>query len=190
MSEFLRCLIGMFAVVAPVGALAAVLANRKAFDPKPDTLLWVASPAAAFAVLTTFALLSDPLLDALDISPESFQFAAGAGMFPIALRLMLTGDSTSVPERVPRSAWLIPLGVPALAGPSSIIAAVSYAARFGEGNAILAVALVLGATSALLAAQEFFQRIPIVVLQTAGRLSGGLLLVIAVELAVDGVRSV
>jgi multiple antibiotic resistance protein len=148
------------------------------------------APAAAFAVLAVFAGVSGPLLDWLDVSPESFQFAAGAAMFPLALRLILLGDSASLPERLPTYAWAVPLAVPMLAGPSSIIAAVSYAARFGEGEAILASAVVLTVTAAMFAALHWFERLPLVVVQAAARLSGGLLVLIAVELAVDGVRSV
>lgn len=191
MSEFIRCLVGMFAVIAPLGAVAAVLADRVRAGALPhDSRLMLGGPAAALAVLAAFAALSDPLLDWLDVSPESFQFAAGAAMFPLALRLILQGDSASLPERPPSYAWLVPLAVPMLAGPSSIIAGVSYAARFGESEAIAASAIVLALTAGMLAAMEWFEKMPLVLVQTAARLSGALLVVIAVELAVDGVRSV
>jgi multiple antibiotic resistance protein len=186
MSDLIRCVAGMFAVISPLGALATVMAGRATTDRR----LLVAAPAAAFVVLAAFALLSEPLLDWLDVSPESFQFAAGAAMFPLALRLILMGDSMSAPENAPSYSWLVPFAVPMLAGPSSIIAAISYAARFGEGEAILASAVVLAFTAVLFMTLERFEKVPLIVLQTAARLSGGLLVLIAVELAVDGVRSV
>ena len=197
MSDFIRCLVGMFAVIAPFGALATVMVGRVRAGALPHVNTemlqrWmVGSPAAAFVVLAVSALLNEPLLDWLDISPESFQFAAGAAMAPLAARLMLAGDSMPPPDRpVPSYAWLVPFAVPMLAGPSSIIAAMSYAARFGEGEAILASAIVLGVTAALFGLSDRFEKAPLVVVQTVARLSGGLLVLIAVELAVDGVRSV
>jgi multiple antibiotic resistance protein len=196
MSDFIRCLIGMFAVIAPFGALATVMAGRvRAGPPRriPHEGQWLrtASPAAAFVVLAVFGLLNEPLLDWLDISPESFQFAAGATMAPLAVRLILAGDSMPAPDRpLPSYAWFAPFAVPMLAGPSSIIAAISYAARFGEGEAILASAIVCAVTAGLFALSDRFEKVPLVVVQTAARLSGGLLVLIAVELAVDGVRSV
>jgi len=194
MSDFLRCLVGLFAAVAPLGALAVALAERARGSEArlPDPLrLAVLSPAAALVALTGAALLSDPLLDVLNVSGENFQFAAGAAMVPLAMRLILMGDSMAAPEgRLPRYDWLVPYGVPLLAGPVSLIAAVSYAARFGEAEAIGASAVVLALVGALFAAVPRLDRVPLVVVQTLGRLSGGVMLVIAVELVVDGVHSV
>lgn len=192
MSEFVRCLVGMFAVIAPLGAMASLIGDRVRAGALPHGELRVVlgAPAVAFTVLAASAAISGPVLDWLDVSPESFQFAAGAAMFPLALRLILLGDSASLPERTPAYAWAVPLAVPVLAGPSSIIASISYAARFGEGEAILASAIVLAATAAMFAALHWLDRLPLLVVQAAARLSGGLLVLIAVELAVDGVQSV
>lgn len=196
MSDFFRCLVGMFAVVAPLGALSSLLTWGRApaltGEAGASPLRWtIGTPAAAFVVLAVSALLNEPLLDWLNISPESFQFAAGAAMAPLAVRLILAGDSMPPPRHpLPSYTWLVPFAAPMLAGPSSIIAAVSYAARFGEGEVILASAIVLGVTAALFALPDRIEKAPLVVVQTAARLSGGLLVLIAVELAVDGVRSV
>jgi small neutral amino acid transporter SnatA (MarC family) len=195
MSDFIRCLVGMFAVVAPFGALATVMAGRvraSALTHVEQPARWmIGTPAAAFVVLALFALLNEPLLDWLKISPESFQFAAGAAMAPLAVRLILAGDSMPAPDRpLPSYAWFAPSAVPMLAGPSSIIAVISYAARFGESEAIMASAMACALTGALFALSERLEKVPMVVVETAARLSGGLLVLIAVELAVDGVRSV
>lgn len=191
MSDFVRCLVGMFAVVAPFGALSTAVAARVSAGAHLHARRLALAPGAAFVVLAVAALLNEPLLDWLKISPESFQFAGGAAMAPLAVRLVLAGDSMPAPERpLPAYAWLVPFGVPLLAGPSSIIAAVSYAARFNVGDAIVASALVAGFTAGLFALAPRFERVPPVVLQTIARLSGGLLGLIAIELVIDGVHSV
>jgi multiple antibiotic resistance protein len=183
----------MFAVIAPLGALPTMLAWSKGAlgqDRGPDPRIAVLSPAAALALLAAASLVDNPLLDWLDISPESFQGAAGAAMGILAARLILAGDSMPAPERTPAYAWLVPFAVPMLAGPSSIIAAISYAARFGEVEAIAASAIVLAFTGALFALLPRLDRLPLIVAQAAARLSGGLLLVVAIELVIDGVHSV
>jgi multiple antibiotic resistance protein len=187
MSDFLRCLVGMFAAVAPFGALATLNVGK---GPSPDRRWAVLSPLAAFVALAGAALVNDPLLDWLSISPESFQLAAGAAMAPLAARLMLAGDSMPAPRSLPSYAWLAPLAVPLLAGPSSVIAAISYAARFNTGEAVLASAIVCALTAALFAAAPRLERVPQVLVQTLARLSGGLLVLIAVEMVLDGVHSV
>jgi small neutral amino acid transporter SnatA (MarC family) len=182
----------MFAVIAPLGAAACMFRSDTATRDEVwgRQWLWILSSTAALAALSFAAALNDPLLDWLEVSPESFQLAAAAAMFPLAIRLLVAGDSMAMPAQLPGYAWLVPLGVPMLASPTSIIAAISYAARFGEMRAILASAVVLAATGALFTWLDRPERARTVLLQTLARLSGGLLILVAFELAIDGVHSV
>ena len=132
-------------------------------------------------------LAAGPFLEWLDVSPENFQLAAGLIMLPQALQLLVRGRTLADEG----SAGLLPLAVTLLAGPASIAAAMSYGARFGEGTAAEASALVLIATAGLLMAGERFERwVGRVGMGVLGRFNGALLVVIAIEMIVDGVRSV
>jgi multiple antibiotic resistance protein len=206
-TDFLKAALGLFAAVAPFGALPMFLAFARANwgagsqpdrdnDPSAGDALRLAllATSVAMALLVAAALLAGPFLDFLDVSPESFQFGAGVVMMPLAFRLLLVGDSAPPPD-APRSgvlpSWLVPVAVPLLASPPAIIAAVSYSARFGEGTAVVAAAATLAASLAILACGPWLVRvIGAFGVGALGRLSGGLLAVIAVELAIDGVRSV
>ena len=101
------------------------------------------------------ALVADPFLDLLDVSPEPFRFAAGAVMAPLGVRLLLTGDSMPVPrpeDQVGRLWWLLPVAFPLLANPPAIVGAMSYSTRFGEGDAIGGAAIALALSAVVLAA--------------------------------------
>jgi small neutral amino acid transporter SnatA (MarC family) len=88
-------------------------------------------------------------------------------------------------------AWVFPLAVPLIAGPAAVVASMSYAARFGAGDTIIASAAVTALTAALyLAAPHIASVLRRAGLDALARLSGGLLAIIAVELAISGVRSV
>jgi small neutral amino acid transporter SnatA (MarC family) len=193
MIDYLVCLSGMSAAVAPFGALAAVIAYRQSRtdQPEPDVLLQQQltyfAPAAALAVLILAALISSPLLDAFDISGSSFEFAAAATMVPLAIRLLVAGDSMAVPRwNLPAYAWLVPFSVPLLAGPVSIIAAVSYADRIGLIETIVMSAVALAVTAGLFATLPWWERQRLLVVQMLGRVSGALLAGMAVEMALDG----
>jgi small neutral amino acid transporter SnatA (MarC family) len=135
--------------------------------------------------------LSDPLLDALHISGPSFEFAGAAAMVPLAIRLLVFGDSMAPPAwKLPDYAWLVPFALPLLAGPVSLIAAISYADRFGATDATVAVAIALSFTTTLLATLPIWQRTPPLVAQMLGRLSGVLLLAMAAEMVLDGFHRV
>lgn len=196
MSDFAICLAGVFATVAPFGALSAVLRyQRDARKQSPDVLrtwrLPLLAPAAAFAALAVAALVSDPLLDVLQISGPSFEFAAAAAMVPLTIRLLVFGDSLAPPVwKLPDYAWLVPFALPLLAGPVSLIGAISYANRFGVVEAMVAVAIALSLTAALFATLPFWQKARPFVVQMLGRLSGGLLVAMAAEMVLDGLHSV
>ena len=197
MSDFAICLAGILAPVAPFGALSAVLRYKRDVgrQQSPGVLqlgpLVLFSPVAAFALLTVAALVSDPLLDALRISGPSFEFAAAAAMVPLAIRLLVFGDSMAAPAwKLPDYAWLVPLAAPLLAGPVSLIAAISYADRFGGAEAIVTAAIALSLTAALFATLPLWQRTRPLVVQMLGRLSGVLLVATAAEMALDGLYRV
>jgi multiple antibiotic resistance protein len=190
---FLHDLLGIFAAVAPFGALPVFLAYRERSDPKDQHLL-SAAPAVAFTVLAVAAFISDPFLDLIDVTGENFQLAAGVLMLPLAARLVLSGSSMPAPrvsDHVQSRPWILPLGFPMLAGPSAIAASISYAARFGELETILASALVCAATAALIwRASLFAAQLRPTGVMIAGHLSGLLLLATAFETAIDGIRSI
>jgi small neutral amino acid transporter SnatA (MarC family) len=196
-SDFIICLAGLFASVAPFGALGTVLRYKRdiARQQSPDALqlgrLTLFSPVAAFVLIAIAALVSDPLLDALRISGPSFEFAAAAAMLPLAIRLLVFGDSMTPPAwKLPDLAWLMPFALPLLAGPVSLIAAISYADRFGVAEAIVAAAIPLSLTGTLFATLPRWQRARPLVVQMLGRLSGVLLVAMAAEMVLDGLYSV
>ena len=187
----------MFAAISPFGALVSVITYRRerAQQSEADVLqphqLTYFAPVAAFAALVLAALIGSPLLNGLDISGASFQFAAAAIMIPPAIRLLVAGDSMAAPRgRLRAYAWLVPFSFPLLAGPVSIVAAISYADRFGVVEAIVSSAIALAAAAALFSTQPWWERQPSITLRTLARLSGVLLVGMAVEMALDGLHRI
>jgi len=194
MTEILRAAIGIFATLAPFGLIPAFLAASRDGREGDDALANRTLPLAvitALAVLFVAVLLADPFLGFLDVSGENFQAGAAVIMAPLAVRLLWSGRSLGLSEVATSRPWLLPLAIPGLAGPASLAAVVAYSGRYGEADAAAAVAIAIVAAGALLYAGGFLERalgeLPISIL---GRLSGALIVAIAVELAVDGIRSV
>lgn len=195
MNEFSLAALGLFAAVAPAGALPAFALRARNADAVQRTGLAALIGLIAFALLAGTAALGDPFLDWLDISPENFQLAAAIVMLPLALRLLWSGESMTLPrEEVgdpPWRVWLTPLTVPLVAGPASLVAALSYGTRFGIEPTLGAAAFVLALTAlAFAAAPQLRRSLGALGISALGRLSGVLLVVVAIELLVDGVQSV
>lgn len=185
MSEFARAALGLLAAVAPFGALPVFLDART--EGADQWRIIAGMCVVAFLLMGVAVLVAEPFLECLDISPENFQLAAGLIMLPQALQLLVRGRTLGNEG----SPGLLPLAVPLLAGPASIAAAMSYGARFGEETAAGASALVLFATAGLLLVGEWVERTAErAAIGQLGRLNGALLVVVAIEMIVDGVRSV
>ncbi|HEY5625984.1 MAG TPA: MarC family protein [Dehalococcoidia bacterium] len=194
MTEILRAAVGVLATLAPFGLLPAFLAassERSEGDDASAVRTLLLAGITALAALLVAVLLADPFLGFLDISGENFQGAAAVIMAPLAIRLLWSGRSLGLSEVATRRPWLLPLAIPGLAGPAALGAVVAYSGRYGEADAAAAVVIAVLAAGALLYAGGLLQRaIGELAIGVLGRLSGALVVAIAVELAVDGVRSV
>ncbi len=194
MTEVLRAAVGVFATLAPFGLIPAFLAASRdgsEGDGARDGRTLPLAGITALVVLLVAVLLTDPFLGLLDVSGENFQAGAAVIMAPLAVRLLWSGRSLGLSEVATNRPWLLPLAIPGLAGPASLGAVVAYSGRYGEADAAAAVAIAIVAASALLYAGGFLRRaLGERAIGVLGRLSGALIVAIAVELTVDGVRSV
>lgn len=195
MNEFARAAFALTLAVAPLGALPIFSAYLRDVSSETRTRGAIAVGVSSLALLAATVAIGDPFLDWIEVSPENFQVAAGIIIMPLALRLLITGDSMITPEEtagpMPRRAWLIPLVFPLIVGPASLAAAVSYGTRYGQGETIGAAAF---ASALMLLAGAFAPWLTATVgkllVNALGRLNGALLMVVAVELIVDGVQTV
>ena len=193
MSDFWHAALGLFAAVAPFGSSSAFEVLTRELPGVRRGLVAVGGGAVALAFLAASALLSDPFFDLLAVSGENFQLAAGLIMLPPAFQLLLRGEPLRVEEqhRVWWLAGLAPLAIPLLVGPASVAAAIAYGWRYGSAETVGASALVLVVSAIVVLAAPCLGRRPGLLSHiTLGRFSGALLVVVAVELMIDGVRSV
>lgn len=182
MIDFLQTFLFLLAAVNPAAAAAA---------PPPGARLARGSVLAggtlACLLLVMAALFAGPILDGLDVEPETFRVGAGV--------VLLMGGALAVwnggaPHRGPwegSGVALFPLALPVLATPAALAAAVSFGADRGEaetaGAAVLAV--VVAATAAGLGLGRYQPAADAV-----ARVTGALLVIIAAGLIVDGVRAI
>lgn len=176
--------------LAAVNPAAAAMAAAR--GPRPPAMAAIAAFALAAALLLAAAAIADPLLDFLDIAPETFRIAAGIVMATQGVLAVWSGRTPAeLPAESSGPAWaagLFPLGFPLLANPASVIAAVNYGADDGVAKAWLAalVPLALGAAALAIGAGHRWRPAT----DGAARILGALLVVVAVGLIVAGVRDI
>ena len=183
MTDFLQLLVFLVAAVNPAAAAGAAEPAGRAFS----TRILGVGAVVAVVLVGGAALLADPILDGLGVEPETFRVGAGV--------VLLIGGALAVwngatPHRGPwegdRVAFF-PLGLPVLATPAALAAAVSYGADEGAGETLTAAAIALAVAIGLLAARAGrFEAAT----DGVARVTGGVLIMVAAGLIVSGVRAI
>ena len=147
--------------------------------------------AIAAVVAGVAALLSGPALDALDVTPATFQVAAAVVLGVAGVRWLVVGpwqlpDDVAVDLAV--GGWrrvVIPLVVPVLVTPQVVVVSASLGADHGAGT------VVVGAVTAMAAAWAAAVVRPRPLLwPISSRFVGLGAVVLALALASDGIRTV
>jgi multiple antibiotic resistance protein len=187
-----QALVSFFAILDPPGNLLVfhLFTQRMSWGQK--LLAAAIATTAAFVLLLIFAIGGEQVLDALGISPDSFQVAAGLLLIPPAYRLVMEGQPAHAEEGEtpsPLDIALVPLATPLIAGPGALAATTSFSDSIGRETTIAAFTIVLVMMFATFAlADRFFSLLGQPVLKMLARIVGIILFAIAVDFVLDGLR--
>ena len=177
----------------PLGNIPLFVAVLRDVEPRRRVRVIVRECAIAFAVLLVFVFFGRAILDLLGLSDIALNIAGGVILFLIALRLIFKhpegvfgGDAES------GEPFIVPLAIPAIAGPTAIATVVLLVSRaperlfdwIGALGIAAVVTLVL-----LLFADRIASLLGAKALAALDRLMGLLLTAIAIEMLLNGIRS-
>ena len=191
MAEFLSATILLILVIDPFGnvplvaaALAAVPAERRARVVLRECLI-------AYVVLLAFLFGGHAFLALMRISETSLSIAGGVILFLIALRMIFAhpeGVFGDVPGAEP---FIVPLAIPAIAGPSALATVMLMASREPNLRAAWAGALtgaMIATTATLVGAERLQRLVGERAMRAVERLMGLVLTAVAVEMLSSGIR--
>ena len=151
---------------------------------KPVPLL--AGAAAVFAAGLALAAASDPILEALDITPETWRIAAGTVVALVAIRVLVVPGRPAEPELAGPWAAIVPVAFPLLLTPELVALISVYGATESFGTTVAA----LGVALAVSVAVGFLRRSrPRFWIATTRFLASGAI-VAGFALIVEGIRDV
>ena len=179
-------------VMDPVGNIPPFLALLKDFDGPRRRRIILRELLIALGVLLLFLFFGQAILDFLALQQESVAIAGGIVLLIIGMRMIFPsreGLMGATPEGEP---FIVPLAIPMIAGPSSM-ATLILMVRSDPGHMEnwLAALLIAWAGTAvvLLLAPLLYRLLRERGLQALERLMGMLLIVIAVQMLLTGIRS-
>lgn len=145
----------------------------------------------AFGLLLAFMFMGDAFLRLMNLSDLSLQIAGGVVLFLIALRMIFPPP---VPEQVAevREPLIVPLAVPALAGPSALATVMLLVSQAPERRLewVAALTVTMAVCAVVLVLAERIQRIVGErVVSAFERLMGLILVAISVEMLLRGLKA-
>ena len=183
----------LFLVMDPLGNIPVVLSLLKDVDEQRRRPIIIRELLIALGVLLFFLFFGQKLLNFLELQQESVSISGGIILFIIALRMIFPTRSGVMGETPDGEPFIVPLAIPLIAGPSALATLILMVRSNPERMLDWGLAL-LGAwalTAVIMISAPFFYRI----LRRRGlaaveRLMGMLLIMISVQMLINGIRQI
>ena len=184
----------LFLVIDPIGNIPFFLSILKNVEPLQRKKIIIRESLIALGVLILFLFLGPNILLILQISEPSLSIAGGIILFLIALRMIFSGteklfQDVSLPLGEP---LIVPLAIPAIAGPSAMATVLLLMARDPSRwldwlIAIITAGLLSGVI--LFFSSYLIQIVGVRVLIAMERLMGMILTTVAVEMFISAIQN-
>jgi multiple antibiotic resistance protein len=189
---FGEAFVTLFVIMDPLGTIPVFLALTGGRTRKARGRAAGQAVLVSLAVICSFAVFGQQILDYLGIGIPALQGAGGLLLLLVALDL-LTGRAEDPQQVQDVNVALVPLGTPLLAGPGAIVATIVFVRRSDGAADYLALGLAILAVHVALYLSLRFSGGIIRVIRDSGivlvsRIAGLLLSAIAVQLVADSVR--
>ncbi|MEM6782688.1 MAG: MarC family protein [Bacteroidota bacterium] len=180
-------------IMDPLGNIPLFLSLLRDVDEKRRRWVLARELLIALGVLFAFLLGGQAILDVLHLQQESVTIAGGLVLLVIGLRMVFPTPDGVMGPQPDGEPFIVPLAIPLIAGPS-VLATLILMVNADPGRTgtwALALLMAWGATAAFLMAAPLLYRLlrerGLVALE---RLMGMLLLMIAVQMLVNGMKTV
>lgn len=188
----MSAVVTLFLVMDPLGNVPVFLSVLKTVAPARRRTVLLRELAFAYLVLLAFLFAGGSLLRFLGLQPEAVSIAGGIVLFLIALRMIFPGEGSLSGEPLDGEPFVVPLAIPLIAGPSAL-ATLLLLGRTTASPHLLAIAVTIAwlVTGAILLSSTFLYRMlgqrGLIAME---RLMGMLLVMLAVQMLINGVRAV
>jgi multiple antibiotic resistance protein len=191
--DLLSVVVTLFLIMDPLGNIPVFLSVLKEVPPERRRAVLIREILLAYIVLLVFLFSGDYLLGLLHLQKEAVSISGGIVLFLIALRMIFPAEGGMLGDTPEGEPFIVPLAIPLIAGPSTLAALLLL--QGGDSRNLLkllaAMTIAWALSGIILLASPFFFRI----LRQRGliameRLMGMLLVMIAVQMLMDGLSVV
>lgn len=177
-------------IMDPLGNLPIFMSVLKRIEEKRRRIILVRELLIALVILFIFLFSGQALLDFLNVRQESVSIAGGIILFLIAIKMIFPQSGNPSGVAVGEEPFIVPLAVPMIAGPSTLAALIllsnQHPERMLDWSIALGAAWLLSAII-LLFSGLFHKLLGEKGLTAVERLMGMILIMIAIQMLLDGV---
>jgi multiple antibiotic resistance protein len=184
--------LSMFLIMNSVGHIMAYLGLVETLNEKRRQLIIIREMFFALLIMVFFHFVGGFLLDALEVSPQTTSLAGGLILFLIAIRMIFPRTKPQDPISDTLEPFIFPIATPMIAGPSILTTIMLYTYQDQTGYRVITAIMIAWAFSItiLFFAQEIRNLVGRRTLIAVERLMGLLLTMMAVEMLLNGLRSI
>ena len=181
----------LFLIMDPLGNLPVFLSILRHIDPKRRRKVMMRELLFSLAIMMAFLFAGQQILSFLNLRQEAVSIAGGIILFLIAIKMIFPSPGGVTGLAAGEEPFLVPMAIPMIAGPSILASLLLLAnqepTRMTDWS--LALLMAWGASAVILMFYEVFNKL----LGERGltaveRLMGMLLVMIAVQMLLDGVH--
>jgi MarC family membrane protein len=190
--SFVSAVVILVLVMDPIGNIPLFISLLARVEPQRRLRVIARECAIALLVLIVFVLFGRALLGVLGISDSSLTIGGGVILFLVALRMVFRHPEGLFGDADGGEPFIVPLAIPALAGPAAIATVVLQVSRAPERTLEWVAVAALGmlvTLAVLLAAERIARLLGERALMALERLMGLILTAIAVEMLLRGIRA-
>ena len=178
-------------ITDPVGNIPIFANALKHVAPERRPLVILREILIAFVLLLTFMFVGERFLAVMNLSELALQIGGGVILFLIALRMVFPPPESADPEQM-EEPLIVPLAVPAIAGPSALATVLLLVSQQPERRMewIAALCVTMLVSAVVLVSAERIQRLIGTRLVVAvERLMGLVLVSVSIEMMLRGIKT-
>ena len=178
-------------ITDPVGNIPIFANALKHVSPERRPWVILREILIAFVLLLTFMFVGERFLQVMNLSELALQIGGGVILFLIALRMVFPPPASVDPEQM-EEPLIVPLAVPAIAGPSALATVLLLVSQQPERRVewIAALCVTMLVSAVVLVSAERIQRIIGTRLVVAvERLMGLVLVSVSIEMKLRGIKT-
>ncbi|GAB1450025.1 YhgN family NAAT transporter [Draconibacterium sp.] len=181
----------LFFLMDPIGNVPVILSVMKGIDPKRQRVIIVRELFMALGILLVFLYAGKPLLAFLHLQQEAVTISGGIILLIIGLRMIFPKAEGIMGVQPGGEPFLVPIAIPLIAGPS-ILAMLILMTQSNPGNMtnwlIALVVAWFGSAVVIMFAPILLRLLKERGLIALERLMGMILVMIAVQMVINGIR--